>query len=110
MTRRFTDPDLGMSSAVTKYEYGDATNPGLIARLIPPRGNAGPTPDYTYATTFAYFTTGPNDGMLKDLTDPVGNRTSFAYDPVGRLLSGVHPLGNGSGGVRADHTTTMSYD
>jgi YD repeat-containing protein len=49
-TRRYTDPDSGATTAVTKYEYGDAANPGLVTRIIPPRGNTTGTPDYTYAT------------------------------------------------------------
>ena len=109
-TERFTDPDLGLRTAITKYEYGDAANPGLITRLIPPRGNTALSPDYTYATTLSYFATGSTAGLLKDLTDPLGNRTSFAYDAVGRLTSTVDPLGNAAGGVPAEHTTTLSYD
>ena len=108
--RRFSDPDLGLRTATTKYEYGDAANAGLITRLVPPRGNTGPSPDYSYATNFSYFTTGATAGMLKDVTDALGNRTSFAYDAVGRLTSIVDPLGNATGGVPAEHTTTLSYD
>jgi hypothetical protein len=53
VTRRYTDPDLGLLTAVTKFEYGDAANPGLVTRVIPPRGNTGGSPDSTYATSFA---------------------------------------------------------
>lgn len=48
--------------------------------------------------------------MLNDVTDPLGNRTSFAYDAVGRLASSIDPLGNAAGGVPAEHTTTYAYD
>src|SRR5207249_255294 len=41
VTSRFTDPDLGQQTAVTKYEYGDGGNPGLVTKVIPPRGNTG---------------------------------------------------------------------
>jgi RHS repeat-associated protein len=109
-TSRFTDPDSGTKTATTKFEYGDAANPGRVTKLIPPRGNTAPTPDYTYATAFAYFTTGSKAGMLKDVTDPLDNKTSYDYDEVGRLVSTVDPLGNASGGVPADHTTQFSYD
>ena len=62
-TSRYTDPDTGATSAVTKFEYGDAANPGHVTRIIPPRGNTTATPDATYATTFAYFTTGSRAGL-----------------------------------------------
>lgn len=109
-TARYTDPDLGPMTAVTEYEYGDAANPGLVTRVIPPRGNTGPSPDYTYATSFAYFTTGSKAGMLSSATDALGNATTFDYDAVGRLTSSVDPLGNASGGVPADHLTQYVYD
>lgn len=109
-TSRFTDPDLRLQTAVTKYEYGDAANPGLVTRVIPPRGNTGPSPDYTYATTFSYYGAGANAGLLQDATDPLGNTTSYAYDAVGRLTSSVDPLGNAAGGVPAEHSTTYAYD
>ncbi len=109
-TTRFTDPDTGTKTAVTKYEYGDAANPGLVTRIIPPRGNTGPTPDYTYATTLTYNSTGSQAGLPKDATDPLGNKSSYTYDAVGRLVSSVDALGNAAGGVPAEHTTQFSYD
>jgi len=110
VTRRFTDPDLGLQTAITKYEYADASNPGLVTRIIPPRGNTGPTPDYAYATLLTYFTSSTHAGMLQDVTDPLGNKTSYDYDPVGRLTSVVDPLGNAAGGVPAEHTTFYNWD
>ncbi|MDQ3690829.1 MAG: DUF6531 domain-containing protein, partial [Chloroflexota bacterium] len=109
-TTRFTDPDSGVRTAVTKYEYADAANPGLVTRVTSPRGNTGPSPDYTYATSFTYYTTGSSAGLLKDATDALGNKTSYTYDAVGRLTSIVDPLGNAAGGVPAQHTTQLSYD
>jgi YD repeat-containing protein len=73
-TTRFTDPDTGLMTAVAKYEYNDSLNPGLVTRTIPPRGNTTPTPDYTFATTFIYFTTGDKAGLLQEVADPLGNR------------------------------------
>src|SRR5688500_9615129 len=93
-TSRVTDPDLGLPTATTKYEYNDAANPGLMTRLIPPRGNTGGSPDYTYATEFAYFGTGSRKGLLERVTDPLGNATTFDYDSVGRMTSSVDALGN----------------
>jgi len=110
VTRRSTDPDSGATTATTKYEYADAANPGAVTRVIPPRGNTGASPDYSYATTFAYFASGSRAGMLERTTDPLGNATTYDYDPVGRLISSVDPLGNAAGGVPAEHRTEMTYD
>jgi RHS repeat-associated protein len=76
-------------------------------------------PDYTYATTFVYAT--PNasptatpvaaSGMLVSTTDPLGNKTTYAYDPVGRRLSMVDPNGYASASATpADHTWSTTYD
>ncbi|MCI0686303.1 MAG: discoidin domain-containing protein, partial [Sporichthyaceae bacterium] len=35
ITERFTDPDSGLQTAVTKLEY-DAAQPGLVSKVIPP--------------------------------------------------------------------------
>jgi RHS repeat-associated protein len=109
-TSRFTDPDTGMQSAVTKYEYGDASNPGRVTRLIPPRGNTGGSPDYSYATTYTYHVSGAGSGMLADRTDALGGVTSYDYDAVGRLMASVAPLGNEAGATPADHETSYEYD
>lgn len=107
-TRKYIDPDLaGTQTATTKFEYGDAANPSRVTRTIPPRGNTGATPDYTYATTLAYFGSGSQAGMLQSATDPLGNQTTYTYDAVGRKLSMVDPNGNAAGGVPADHTWTF---
>jgi YD repeat-containing protein len=109
-TTRFTDPDIGLQTAVTKYEYSDPLNPGLATRVIPPRGNTGPSPDYTYSSTLTYFTTGTKAGQLQDVTDALGNKTSYDYDPVSHLISVLDPVGNAAGGVPSEHTTTYAYD
>jgi RHS repeat-associated protein len=109
-TTRFTDPDTGPKTAVTKYEYGDSLNPGLVTRTIPPRGNTTPTPDYTYATTITYFTTGDKAGLLQDVTDPLGNKTSFGYTFAGRLGTITDQLGNAPGGSPTQHFTAFAYD
>lgn len=109
-TIRSTDPDSGLRTSITKFEYGDAANPGLVTRIIPPRGNIGPTPDYSFATTFAHFVTGSQAGMLQAVSDPLGNTTTYSYDSVGRMTSSVGPRGNASGGVPAEHRTEFVYD
>ena len=110
VTTHYTDPDLGAQTATTKFEYGDANNPGLVTRIIPPRGNTGASPDYSYATTMAYYGPGSEAGMLSSTTDPLGNLPTYSYDSVGRRTSMVDPDGNASGGVPADHTWSYSYD
>src|SRR5581483_4127774 len=116
VTQRFTDPELGAKTAVTTFEYGDAVNLGRVTRTVPPRGNTGASPDYSYATTFVYYTTdssptdASNASMLASVTDPLSNTTTFTYDAVGRRLTMVDPNGNVGGAVVADHTWEYSYD
>jgi YD repeat-containing protein len=60
-----------------------------------PTPAASPTPpDYSYATTMTYYTSATRAGRLKDVTDPLGNKTAYDYDPVGRLVSVVDALSN----------------
>jgi RHS repeat-associated protein len=91
-TRKYTDPDLGGQTAVTKFAYGDGANPGLVTRVIPPRGNTGSSPDYTFAASLAYAASGSQAGMLLSVTDPLSNRTTYAYDSMGRRTSMTDPL------------------
>lgn len=93
------------TSAVSKYEYGDAANPGLPTKIISPRGNLTGTPDYTFATVMTYL-----QGNLTSQTDPDGAQTTYAYDAVGRLTSSVDPDGNTPGGSATDHTSAIAYD
>jgi YD repeat-containing protein len=109
-TRRYTDPDSGQQTATTKYEYNDANNPGLVTRIIPPRGDTGGSPDYSYATTMTYYGSGSQAGMLQSSTDADGNKTTYGYDAVGRKTSMVDPDGNAAGGTPSAHTWAWSYD
>ncbi|MDP9335385.1 MAG: hypothetical protein M3Q30_19055, partial [Actinomycetota bacterium] len=95
----------GTTSAVTKYEYGDAANPGMPTKVISPDGNLTGTPDYSYATLMTYL-----QGNLASRTDPDLAQTTYLYDAVGRLTSSVDPDGNAAGGSAADHTWTIAYD
>ncbi|MBI2773136.1 MAG: RHS repeat-associated core domain-containing protein [Chloroflexi bacterium] len=92
--------------AVTRYEYGDAADPGLPTRIISPRGNMGSQPDPAYSTTMSY----DSAGNLIGRTDADGVTTTFVYDAVGRLTSLVDPAGNAPGGIPTEHTWTVSYD
>src|SRR6266542_2480971 len=139
VTRRFTDPDDGAKTAITKYEY-DSTYSGLVSKVIAPRGNNGSNPDYEYATEFTYFgsTSGCKKGLLetvktpkrdgqsaKDtttydydcgarrtkMTDPLVHDSDYTYDAEGRLLTSVTP-GVTIQGESGTHrlTTTYRYD
>jgi len=55
-----------------------------VTRAIPPRGNTGSSLDYTYSTTFAYYTSGSQAGLVQSATDPLSNLTTYSFDNVGR--------------------------
>ncbi|MBI4493761.1 MAG: RHS repeat protein, partial [Chloroflexi bacterium] len=116
VTRRYVDPDLGQQTAVTKLEYQDEANPGLVTRVIPPRGNTGPSPDYSYATSFSYYGPGSQAGMLESVVgppvdgNPTGYKTAYSYDAIGRRLTMVDPNGYVAGGVPSEHTWEYAYD
>lgn len=109
-TRSYTDPDLGLKSSVTKYEYTDSLNPGARTKVLPPRGNTTGTPDYTYATTYSYGASGSQAGMLVQETSPLGAITTFQHDAVGRLTSSVGPQGYVAGSNPAHFTWEYVYD
>ena len=94
------------TSAVTKLEYGDANNPGLPRIVTAPRGNTGPNPNHTFATSLAYNST----ANLSQKIDADGNKTTYGYDSIGRQTSMVDPDGYATGEVPADHTWTTAYD
>lgn len=109
-TSSYTDPELGLKTAVTKYEYTDSLNPGNRTKAIPPRGNTTGTPDYTYATTYSYGASGSQAGMLVQETSPLGAITTYQYDAVGRLTSSVGPQGYVAGANPAHFTWEYVYD
>lgn len=94
------------TNAVTKYEYADAANKGMPTRIVAPRGNINPTPDYTYATNLTYDT----QGNLVTRIDPDGAKTTFGYDGAGRQTSRVDPDGYVAGASAADHTWSTTYN
>jgi RHS repeat-associated protein len=47
--------------------------------------------------------------QLSSVTDINGNKISYSYNGSGQLTSIVDSYGNASGGVPADHTTTISW-
>lgn len=109
-TVRFNDPDSGLQTAITKYEYDDSSNPGSVTAVIPPRGNTTSTPDYDYATTYEYGASGTQAGMLIEVTEPLTATTTFEYDAVGRMIEMVGPRGNEYGATPAYFATEYVYD
>jgi RHS repeat-associated protein len=93
--------------AISKWEYGDALNPGLPTKVISPRGNVNPTtPNYTYSQGLSYDAS----GNLIQVIDADSNKTTFGYDGVGRQTTMIDPDGYAAGGVPAQHTWTTVYD
>lgn len=109
-SRGYTDPELGQQTKITRYEYGDVANPGLLTKVISPRGNTGATPDYAYATSYTYRAIGSEAGMLESVRTPSGAVTTFDYDAVGRLVKMVDPRGNEASAVPVEHTWEYVYD
>lgn len=94
------------TNAVTKYEYSDAANKGMPTRIVAPRGNINPTPDYIYATNLTYDT----QGNLVTRIDPDAAKTTLGYDGAGRQTSRVDPDGYAVGASAADHTWVTTFN
>ena len=109
-TMKFTDPDQGTQTAVTKYEYNDSQNPGLMTTMIPPLGNTGASPDYDYAVAYRYGTAGSTAGMLLEVSAPLTSTTTYDYDSVGRMTAMVNANGNVPGATASDYTREYTYD
>lgn len=94
------------TTATTKYEYSDAANPGLVTRVIAPRGNTSGTPDYAYSTVLTYNAT----ANLVQSVDADAAKMTFGYDSLGRRTTVVDPDGYAPGGIPAEHTWTIGHD
>lgn len=92
--------------AVTKWEYTDASNPGLATKVISPRGNTTGTPDYAFAQLLTYN----SQGNVTQRLDPDGNKTTFGYDGIGRQVSMVDPDGYSPTLDPSHHTWITAYD
>ncbi|HEY1296589.1 MAG TPA: RHS repeat-associated core domain-containing protein, partial [Chloroflexota bacterium] len=92
VSRKYTDSDTGAQTAVTRFAYGDAANPGLVTTVTSPRNNP---------TTLTYNSSGAQAGLLQSVKDPLNNTSSYVYDAVGRRTSLTDPLG---------HAWTFQYD
>lgn len=85
-------------ASTISYVYGDASDPGQPTSMVDARGK---TWSYDYDST---------TGTLTRLTDPIGNATTWTYDPHGWVHTKVAPNGNATGADPADYTTTYDYD
>lgn len=84
------------SLQVASYTYYPGTN--LVATATAQGGAV---------TTYHYDASGYVDYVI----DPAGRKTTFVTDPnTGLVSSSVDALGNATGGVPGDHTTTYTYD
>ncbi|MEK6225545.1 MAG: RHS repeat-associated core domain-containing protein [Chloroflexota bacterium] len=92
--------------ATTKWEYGDAANPGLPTKMISPRGNTTGTPNYTYSQSLSY----DSQGNLTQLIDADTYKTTFGYDGVSRQTTMVDPDGYSPTLDPTHHTWTTVYD
>jgi RHS repeat-associated protein len=96
----------GSTTATTKFEYGDGANPGLVTKVIAPRGNLTGTPDYDFSTALTYDAS----GNLTQSIDADAAKTTHTYDVVGRRLTTIDPDGYAGGATPGDHTWTTGYD
>ena len=93
--------------ALTKWEYGDALNPGLPTKVISPRGNVNPSvPNYTYSQSLSYDAS----ANLIQVIDADNSKTTFGYDGVGRQTTMVDPDGYSPVVDPAHHTWTTNFD
>lgn len=103
-----TDPGNATSgTAQTTYTY-DAH--GRMLTKVSPDGNASGGTPANYTTTYTYISSGTGTGLLGSVINPVGDKTTYVYDSLGRKTSEVDPNGNVTGGNPAAHTTTYTYD
>ncbi|MCI0689502.1 MAG: hypothetical protein L0Y54_20045, partial [Sporichthyaceae bacterium] len=89
------DPELsGVQAALTRRDRGDAANPGAITSYTPARGSYGGGWDWTKQSRFTYFGPGSKAGLLRTAINAYNDTTTYDYDPVGRKIQTVNPLGH----------------
>jgi RHS repeat-associated protein len=85
-------------TATTTYIYGDTAHPGDVTYIIDPN---------QHITSVGYSAT---TGDLVSSTDGMGDKTTYTFDGVGRMLTTVSPKGNVAGGNPATYTTTFGFN
>jgi RHS repeat-associated protein len=86
------------AEATTAWVYGDAAHPGDATQMTDARGKVW---HYTYD---------PDTGDRLSSTDPVGDETTWTYNPVGWVTSTVSPRGNKTGANPDSYRTSYTYD
>lgn len=112
-TRNDPTSHTNAEGEVTGYGYNSAGN---LTSVTDPAGtttigrdSAGRVTSITDATSRATTFTYDTNGDLVTITAADGGVTTRTYDGAGRMLTQVSPLGNATGGVPADHTTTWTW-
>lgn len=83
------------SQAVTGFTY-DTGHLEDLKQVVDPRNK-------TWLFDYAAGT-----GDLVASSDPLGNKTTMAYNSIGWVVSSVAPKGNKTGGIPADYTTSFT--
>jgi RHS repeat-associated protein len=121
----FSEPltDLDPSQVATTTTYNGTGDVATISRPLLGTQQVQTT-TYTYTDAqhvgdVTSITDGDNKvwlvghdiyGNRTSLTDPLGDRTTYAFDSVGRMTSMVTAKGNVSGGKPANFTWTYTFD
>jgi RHS repeat-associated protein len=87
---------VGGSDAVTRYTYGNSSDPGDLTATTDPDGD---TTTYTYDA----------DGDKASTTDDLGDLSTSTYNADGQLTSVTQPDGNVAGATKS-YKTTYTYD
>lgn len=97
ITTAYSNPATAATVSV-QYKYDDPAHLGDVTSMIDAR-----TKTWTYVHD-------PATGLLKQLSDPLGNTTSWTYNPEGWMATGVSPMGNATGNDPTQYTTSYGYN
>jgi RHS repeat-associated protein len=83
---------------ITTYDHTDTAHPGDVTSITDPR---------LKQWLFSYY---PSTGDLFSQTTPLGDKTTYTYNPAGQRQTMVSPNGNVLGGNPSLYTTTYVPD
>lgn len=90
-------------SGKTTYGYDAA---GQLSSVVDPRGNVSGATPATFTTSYGYDFAGNRTST----TDAVGSQSTSAFDAANRLVSSTDARGNVSGATASDYRTSYGYD